>query len=84
MQSYEERRLLAADGSQQLIPEWATDGGELLSCGAMPALEFLTRNLPAKGFLRRRLQQGEIDTRQALRLDRWLRRRLWRGVEMSL
>ena len=83
VQSYEEKRFLDADGIMQSIPQWSVDE-ELLSCGALPALEFLIRNLPAKGFLERQLQRRELDTRNVLRLDRWLRRRLWRGVETPL
>ncbi len=83
VQAYEEKSVTGPDGLPQTIPEWAVDD-ELLSCGAVPALEFIARHLPAKGFLGRWLQRRELDTRQALRLDRMLHRRRWKGVELPL
>lgn len=81
VQSYEERSVPAEPGVS--LPRWEHDG-ELLSCGALPALELLARTLPAEGRVGRLLQRWELDTRQALKLDRLLHPRRWRGVEVQL
>jgi hypothetical protein len=83
VQSYEE--VVVAGHSAQggdTLPKWDLDG-DLLSVGALPALEFLQRNLPAKGRLRRYLQRWELETRHALFLDRLLRPGQWRGVKVN-
>lgn len=83
VQSYEENQVEAPDGTRQTIPEWALDD-ELLSCGALPALEFLVRNLPAEGRWERLLRRFELGTRGALELDRLLHPGRWKGVEVKL
>jgi energy-coupling factor transporter ATP-binding protein EcfA2 len=62
-----------------IIPKWEVDD-ELLSVGALPALEFLYRNFPSSNRLRRLLQRFELRTRFALRIDRFFHRRRWQGV----
>ncbi|MEM7586208.1 MAG: hypothetical protein AAF560_22645 [Acidobacteriota bacterium] len=82
VQSYIEKQIPNED--DETIPEWTDDRGNLQSCGALPALEFLIRNLPSQRFPDRLLQRLEIDTRTALKLDRLLSRRDWRDFEVSL
>jgi energy-coupling factor transporter ATP-binding protein EcfA2 len=84
VQAYEEKSVTRSDdGLPETLPEWAVDD-ELLSCGALAALEFLVRHLPAESAWGRCLQRCEIGTRRALRLDRLLHRRRWKGVELAL
>jgi hypothetical protein len=83
VQSYEEvRRPGHSAEAEDLLPQWEHDG-ELLSVGALPALEFLERNLPAEGWLRRFLQRWELETRYALFIDRLLHPRQWWGVKVN-
>lgn len=84
VQSYEEKGLADAldeEGRPQALPRWE-HGGEPLSVGALAALELILRNLPARRRGGRWVQRYELETRQALRLDRWLHPKRWRGVEV--
>jgi hypothetical protein len=82
VQSYEEVLVPShSTESENFLPQWDLDG-DLLSVGALPALEFLQRNLPAAGGVRKLLQLWEIETRHALLLDRLLHPRQWSGVKV--
>jgi hypothetical protein len=84
VQSYEELLLperFDDKGAPAVLPKWDYDG-ELLSVGALPALEFLYRNLPAEGGWRSRLRRLEIETRKALVVNRLLHPRDWKGVDI--
>jgi hypothetical protein len=82
VQSYEETSVAGDGGLPETIPQWAW-GDALLSCGALPALEFLVRNLPAESGWERLLQRFELGTRGALKLDRLLHPGRWKGVEVQ-
>jgi|GEM_PF-5618310 len=87
VQSYEVPLLpgqLDEKGNPAPLPKWDIDG-ELLSVGALSALEFLQRNLPAdpaKGCLQRFLQRCELKTRPTLFLNRLLHPKQWWGVKV--
>ncbi|SRR6266545_1354724 len=83
VQSYEEIQLPGHSAeSGDTLPKWDLDG-ELLSVGVLPALEFLQRNLPAEGGLRRFLQRWELETRSTLLLNRLLHPKQWWGVKVN-